>query len=156
MKTATKIASVAAVLTAAAVLTLPGLASAETCYDRAKDNQTTGAVLGAVAGAALGNSVSGHNRGTGTVLGAVIGGVVGSSIGKDSTKCGAYGYDNRYDRSYGYRDNNYRQDNSYYGGYDNSYNQYDRRSDQGYDRHYNSYDRDRHYRRDTWGNNSNW
>ena len=83
-------------MAAASVLVLPGIASAQSCYDRTRDNQTNGAVIGALAGGALGNGISGrHDRGAGTVLGAVLGAVVGSNLGKDGTRCYARAYDDQ-------------------------------------------------------------
>ncbi len=110
-----------------AICALPGIASAQDCYDRTKSNQTGGAVLGALAGAALGGGVIAghHDRGTGAVLGAVLGAAVGSSVGKETTHCGyrteTAAYDDR-----GYNDRDY--DNSGYS--DNRYD--DRYNDNGY------------------------
>ncbi len=137
--TTSKTAWAVAALACAAAFAVPGLASAETCYQRTQDNQTGGALLGAVAGAAIGNGVAGHHdRGAGTVLGAVIGAAVGSSVAKDGTHCG-YGYSNA-----GYRDTRY--DNRYDNSYDNSYD--DRRYDDRYaDTRYDNNDYDNSYNR---------
>src|SRR6185312_4784235 len=79
-----------------AATALPGLASAQDCYQRRADNGTNVAVLGAVAGGAIGGATSGHReKGVGTVAGAILGAVVGSSVGRDSTHC-------YYDRGYAY------------------------------------------------------
>ena len=81
-----------------AAAALPGLASAQSCYDQRQDNRTTGAVVGAVAGGALGGATSGHReKGFGTVAGAILGAVAGSAIAGDNTRC----YD---DRAYAYND----------------------------------------------------
>ena len=85
-----------------AAAALPGLASAQSCYQQQNDNRTTGAVVGAVAGGAIGGATSGHReKGFGTVAGAILGAVAGSAIAGDNTRC----YDDRgYDRGYAYND----------------------------------------------------
>lgn len=99
----TKFFSTKTILPAVAVIglaatALPGLASAQNCYQQRQDNRTNGAVLGAVAGGAIGGATSGHReKGFGTIAGAVLGAAVGSSIGADNTRC----YD---DRGYAYND----------------------------------------------------
>jgi len=105
------IAFTIAALTAVSALAIPGLASAQNCNDRTRDNQTNGAILGAVAGAAVGNGVSAHHdRGAGTLLGAVLGGVVGANVGRDSTKCQNQAYETSYvRRDYGYDNGRYYQ-----------------------------------------------
>ncbi len=81
-----------------AATAVPGLASAQNCYQQRQDNRTTGAVLGAVAGGAIGGATSGHReKGVGTVGGAIVGAMLGSAVGGD-TRC-------RYDDRYAYSDN---------------------------------------------------
>jgi len=100
---------------AAGAIALPGLASAESCYDKKHDARTTGAVVGAVAGAAVGNAAAGrHDRGTGTVLGAVVGAAVGSNIARNNTHC--YYDDGYYDRS-DYNGRGYYGNGGHGGGY---------------------------------------
>jgi hypothetical protein len=80
-----------------AAAALPGLASAQDCYQQRNDNRTTGAVVGAVAGGAIGGATSGHReKGVGTVAGAILGAVAGSAIAGDNTHCyynNGYAYD---------------------------------------------------------------
>lgn len=130
----------------AAALVLPGLANAESCYERKKDNQATGAVVGAVAGGAIGNATSGRrSKGTGTVLGAVVGAAVGASVGKNGTKC-HYDYDDRYS----YNDRYDRDDR--YDRRDRRDDRWDRREDRRDDR----WDRRDDRRNDRYDRDSNW
>lgn len=70
------------------MVSIPAVASAQTCYERRADNRATGTILGAVIGGGLGSSIAhGHSRGAGTVAGAVAGAAIGNSIGADSTRC---------------------------------------------------------------------
>ena len=105
--TTTQKALTAAAAVAITALTLPGLASAQDCYQQ-RENRTNGAVLGGIAGAAIGGASSGHrSKGTGTLAGAVVGAMLGSAIADDGG-CRADdrgyvqndGYDRGYDRGY--------------------------------------------------------
>lgn len=74
--------AITAAIVAAALVTVPGVASAGVfSCDAAGGKQEGGAVVGAIIGGLIGSQVSKNERGAGTVVGAGVGAAIGSSIG---------------------------------------------------------------------------
>ena len=98
-----------------AVLSVPGLASADTtCHHGRDTNRAVGTVVGAGLGALLGAGIAGHHdRAAGAVIGGVGGGLAGNAIGGSTVRCdrydnGYYDSDGRWHYATGYYDRYHR------------------------------------------------
>ncbi|MBS0297570.1 MAG: glycine zipper 2TM domain-containing protein [Proteobacteria bacterium] len=72
---------------AATSLSIPTLADARSCQQRAHDHRVAGTVIGAIGGALVGNAISHRN---GALIGGIGGAVVGNQVSRRS--CDGYYY----------------------------------------------------------------
>jgi len=76
-------------LTAAALGVVPGMASAQSYCDRAKQgDRVVGTLVGAIGGALIGNAVAARNhRGDGALVGAAGGALIGNQLARSKEPC---------------------------------------------------------------------